>query len=175
MLSKSKLKIFVLTLLILGGALVGYYTKTVLEYSRYPLYGKKAPKFSLATYSSEQFSFDVGNGNAPTVITLWAPQCGECAPYLDYIKYLNEKYEHINFVGLAYKSQKSDVEKWLIEHKNTFDIILDDQEGKVANQFKFFGLPESVFVDRNGKITKWDVTRPKPSLVDFLNENSDNI
>jgi len=156
---------------------VFYYLTT--DYSgekNYSLLGKKAPNFRLPILGVERlFIFDVSNKISPTVITLWSPECFECISYLGYIKILKEQYKEINFVGLTYNSRKEDVEKWIGNHGNPFNYLLDDKQGDVMILYKFLGFPESILVDSNGKIVKWDITRPVPSLVDYLKDNADSL
>lgn len=168
---------FILTIATVCIALVAYYLKTISTTdSNYSLLGEKAPEFSLPIIGTDRlFRLDTENRSSPTVITLWNPQCIECEPYLHYINTLNRQYEHINFVGLVYKSRQQDVEAWISKHGNPFDVLVDDQQGEITKLYKYLGFPESVLIDSTGKIIHWDVNRPVPSLVGYLKQNADNL
>ena len=55
------------------------------------------------------------------------------------------------FIGVAYEDNQQDATTWLRQHNITYQAG-PDSDGSIAIAYGVTGVPETVFIDRNGKI-----------------------
>jgi cytochrome c biogenesis protein CcmG/thiol:disulfide interchange protein DsbE len=65
----------------------------------------------------------------------------------------------IHIVGYNYKDTAEDAQRWLQAFGNPYDVIIADEEGRVALDFGIYGAPESYLVDAQGMI-RWKHVGP---------------
>jgi len=144
--------------------------------SIYSLIGSSAPKFDLPVIGSGgTFRFEPASVNSPIIINLWNPNCSECLTYIKQFKTIKLHSEKLLIIGLAYKTSTSEVNNWLRDNKNPFDILLDDHEGAVAEKYRFLGLPESIIINKSGKIVYFDYDWETPKLANYIENNANKL
>ena len=112
------------------------------------LINKNLPYLDLDQISGD-FSISEILGKEPFVINFFASWCAPCRIEHDVLlKYSNS---HI-IVGIAYKDEIENTTLFLKELGNPYDILLTDKNGRAAIELGLYGVPESYFVDINGKI-----------------------
>jgi len=93
-------------------------------------------------------------GNEFYLINIWSSWCGPCReehPILMNLK--NQK--NINIIGLNYKDNKANAEKFLRELGNPYYEILEDNNGSKSIELGAYGVPESFLIHQNKIIRKY--------------------
>jgi len=93
-------------------------------------------------------------GNEFYLINIWSSWCGPCReehPILMNLK--NQK--NINIIGLNYKDNKANAEKFLSELGNPYYEILEDNNGSKSIELGAYGVPESFLIHQNKIIRKY--------------------
>lgn len=88
------------------------------------------------------------------LINIWSSWCGSCReehPILMNLK--NQK--NINIIGLNYKDNKANAEKFLSELGNPYYEILEDNNGSKSIELGAYGVPESFLIHQNKIIRKY--------------------
>lgn len=119
--------------------------------------GQPAPDFTLATLDGEEASLADYRGQ-PVLINFWASWCPPCRLEMPDLVRVYETHKDEGFVILAidltFQDTVSDVEAFVKEFGMTFPVLLDS-DGAVTNErYRLLGLPMSVFVNREGIVTR---------------------
>ena len=119
-----------------------------------PIAGHPAPDFTLSTLDGEQVSLSDFRGQ-PVIINFWATWCGPCRIEMPEFQEAFSEHESDGLVVLGVNLTERDsvnaVPAFLEEFGLTFPVVLD-ADGDVANTYKVFGQPASIFVDQNGDV-----------------------
>lgn len=119
-----------------------------------PIAGHPAPDFTLRTLDGDQVSLSDFRGQ-PVIINFWATWCGPCR--IEMPEFQEAFAEHqadgliVLGVNLTERDSVNAVPGFLDEFGLTFPVVLDEA-GEVANTYKVFGQPASIFVDQNGDV-----------------------
>jgi len=119
-----------------------------------PIAGHPAPDFTLRTLDGDQVSLSDFRGQ-PVIINFWATWCGPCR--IEMPEFQEAFAEHqadgliVLGVNLTERDSINAVPGFLDEFGLTFPVVLDEA-GEVANTYKVFGQPASIFVDQNGDV-----------------------
>lgn len=123
-----------------------------------PLLGHVAPAFSLATVNSAS-----GRGKLaladfagrPIVVNFWATWCGPCKEELPLLqttwKKLQAQGKDVVFLGIDFQESGSDVMPFLRQYGITYPVLLD-ASGSAASKYRIASLPDTFFIDRQGKV-----------------------
>jgi len=116
-----------------------------------PLIGKQIPEFEHPTlYSNKTLTQDSFKGE-PWLLNVFGSWCPSC------------QYEHplvtalansgrIKVVGLNWKDEAADADRWLKRWGNPYHEILVDYEGDTAINLGVYGAPETFLIDGTGTI-----------------------
>jgi cytochrome c biogenesis protein CcmG/thiol:disulfide interchange protein DsbE len=117
-----------------------------------PLIGKPMPEFTLPVLGQEDTMVSskdlVGK---PFLLNVWASWCPTC------------RYEHpvitdlaksgaVRVIGLNYRDEAGDAQRWLQRFGNPYEFSLADLSGRTGIDFGVYAAPESFLVDASGTI-----------------------
>ena len=136
--------------------------------------GKAAPAFELQTLTGSPFKLSDQVGKV-VVLDFWATWCGPCVAALPKINETTAKYKEKGVVFQAVNQQEeaSIVKEFLAAQKLDVPVILDI-EGKVGTLFKVEGIPQTVIIDKTGKIQVVHVGAG-PTIGEQLTKELDEI
>ena len=123
------------------------------RYIRSPLIGQPAPAFNLLLFEGGTIRFEELKGKT-VLINFWASWCPPCraeAPALE-AAWKTFKEGNVVFVGVNIQDKEEDARAFIKE----FDITYRngwDSTGRVAVNYGVWGIPETFFLDREGRIT----------------------
>jgi cytochrome c biogenesis protein CcmG/thiol:disulfide interchange protein DsbE len=117
-----------------------------------PLVGRVAPPFSLQAVGTHEL-IDVSQFRGkPVVLNFWATWCHPC---WDEHPVLTQTAQTMNgqvqFVGVVFQDKESNIEDFLRQRGWAYPTLVD-VAGKTAIAYGVGGVPETFFLDANGKI-----------------------
>lgn len=100
-----------------------------------------------------------GLTGTPTVINLWASWCVPCRKELPHLARADEEYgDALRVVGIDYADPAPDAALELAARSGvTFPLLVDRDEATVSS-LKVVGLPQTVFVDAQGRMVATERT-----------------
>lgn len=118
-------------------------------------YGDPLPPFTAETLdTSEPTSLDRYRGDV-LLVNLWATWCVPCRTETPYLQSLYESYRDagLEIVGVSVDraADLDAVRDFVDEMGVEYDILLDPQ-GRAERVFRARGLPNSILVDREGRV-----------------------
>jgi len=157
----------IITLLIIGPllALLAYGFTRDSHYIVSPLLAKPATPFTLALYDGRKLSLDNLRGKA-VFLNFWASWCVPCREEARELEaaWQNIKETNMIFVGLAENDTDQNALEFLKEFKITYPNG-KDETAKIAVDYGTWGIPESFFIDPQGRITYKHVGAIRAALV----------
>jgi len=137
----------ILPVLLVLGANLGRDPKKV----RTPVLGTTGPTFDLrAAGKADHISLAALRGS-PVVVNFWATWCVPC--YAEHPILVNAARANpdVRFVGVVYDDREDKIIQFLKEYGEAYPTLIDDA-GKTAIAYGVYGVPETFFLDRTGKI-----------------------
>lgn len=146
--------ILVLGLLLLGGVVgllaVGFlYDPRRLDTD--VLTGQPAPAFVLQDIEGNTVSLEDLKGR-PVVINFWSTWCIPCKQEHPLLQRYPPAYPDVTFLGVIYQDKTPAVKAFLKRDPVPYATLVD-AESKVAIAYGVTGVPETYFIDAEGKIT----------------------
>ena len=127
----------------------------LIEENNYP--GADYEKFELPVFELQNLDANKlikkDSLKGDLIINVWASWCITCLiehPYL-----MNLKSNGIEIIGLNYKDNLKNAEKFLNELGNPYKKILIDRDGTKAIEWGAFGVPETFLVFENKIVKKF--------------------
>lgn len=125
-----------------------------------PLVGHPAPNFSVTMLEPQNnnslLSLADLKGKA-VVLNFWASWCAPCKEELPLLEQQWEQAQaqgqDVVFLGLDFEEANSDAANFLQSYHVTYPIGLDT-DGSVASKYGINGLPQTVFINRQGTVVK---------------------
>ncbi|MBI3636598.1 MAG: TlpA family protein disulfide reductase [Candidatus Rokubacteria bacterium] len=118
-----------------------------------PLVGRPAPAFELTTFEQEPVSLTDLRGRL-VVVNFWAswciPACYEEAPVLER-NWRAYRERGVVVIGIDIQDTAAAGQKFVADFGLTFPNV-PDGNGKVSIDYGVYGVPETFFVDRAGRI-----------------------
>jgi cytochrome c biogenesis protein CcmG/thiol:disulfide interchange protein DsbE len=146
--------LFILPLLLFG-AVAAYFAIGLTKDPRIlpsALIDKPAPKFDLpALHDGKLGLANADLGGELKIVNVFASWCVPCRvehPVLMRFSKLN----NTPLYGLNYKDKKSDAIAWLKQLGDPYERIGQDLSGRVGIEWGVYGVPETYFIDREGRI-----------------------
>jgi cytochrome c biogenesis protein CcmG/thiol:disulfide interchange protein DsbE len=118
-----------------------------------PLIGRPAASISLTTFAGTPLSLEALRGRV-VVVNFWAswcvPACYEEAPVLEQA-WRDYKDRGVTLVGINIQDKDEAARKFMEQFGFSFPNAMD-VGGKVAIDYGVYGVPETFFIDRRGRI-----------------------
>ena len=132
-----------------------------------PIVGKEVPEFFLPSLFLDQndFSSSALYSDDPQIVNVWASWCGPCRLEHPIILRLS-KHKELNIFGINYKDKKKNAIYYLNKFGNPYEKIGLDPNGFLSIDLGFFGVPETILINKDEKILL--------KYVGPLNENDYN-
>ena len=123
--------------------------------SRVPAVGMQVDDFQITDLKGNQQSLSQYRGKI-VLLNFWATWCKPCTTEMPAMQATYDKLRDKGFVVLAVNELEDDtkVREHIAQYGHTFPVLMD-RDNKVANQFGVFGLPVSVFIDRQGRVQEY--------------------
>lgn len=117
-----------------------------------PLIGRQAPPFTLRTYDDGKVvTLDSLKGR-PVVVNFWATWCLPCQQEHGVLTNGSKRFgDQVQFVGVVYEDEKPKIQQFLDRYGSGYPALMDEG-GKTAIAYGVTGVPETFFIDANGKI-----------------------
>ena len=121
-----------------------------------PLMGRPAPDFQVDELNGEQkFSLSEFKG-IPIVLNFWASWCAECRTEAVILENFFQKYgvnnKQLVMIGIAIQDSPKNAKAFARHFGKTYLLGLDDDAGNIALDYGIYGVPETFFIDPEGKI-----------------------
>lgn len=118
-----------------------------------PLINKPAAPFAITTFDGERVSLEGLRGKT-VVLNFWAswcfPACWEEAPVLE-AGWRAYKERGVVVVGINIQDREADAREFIRRFSQTFPNG-PDPKGKISVDYGVYGVPETFFIDKNGRI-----------------------
>ena len=118
-----------------------------------PLIDRPAAAFALTSYAGEPVSLDAYRGRV-VVVNFWAswchPACYEEAPVLER-NWRAYRDRDVVVLGVDIQDKAEAAKKFIADFALTFPNALD-AAGRVSVDYGVYGVPETFFIDRRGRI-----------------------
>lgn len=135
------------------------------RYITSPLIAKPATPFTITLYDGRKVTLDDLRGKA-VFVNFWASWCLPCRQEARDLEAAWQKVKDKNMVFLGVVLQ--DTDQNAIEFLKEFNVTYPngkDESGKIAVDYGTWGIPESFFIDPQGRITYKHVGGIRASLV----------
>jgi cytochrome c biogenesis protein CcmG/thiol:disulfide interchange protein DsbE len=117
-----------------------------------PLIGKRFPQIKGLNLQGDAVVLGESNGR-PQVINVWASWCVSCrAEHTVLLRGARRYASSVDIVGINYKDQLADAQRWLNRLGDPYAWSFQDLEGRTGIELGVYGVPETFFVNRQGVI-----------------------
>src|SRR5262245_18876507 len=121
----------------------------------YPLVGHAAPDFTAPVWNGTpgQTVHLADLKGKPVVLNFWASWCAPCKEEMPTLQAGYDKYHAsgVVFIGLAFNDTKENGQPFLEKYKITY-LAGPDSDGKTSIAYGVTGVPETVFIGRDGRV-----------------------
>jgi len=142
-----------LVVLVLAGVLAMFVYALSREQSlASPLVGKPAPAFAMPLYAADStLSLEALRGT-PVVLNFWASWCLSCRDEARVLEAGWQKHgPGVAFVGIAVNDEDGPAKAFIRQFGKTYHLG-SDVDGSVAVDYGLYGVPETFFIGRDGRI-----------------------
>src|SRR2546422_3661965 len=117
-----------------------------------PLPGKPAPDFALQTLAGDSLRLGDLKGQV-VLVNFWASWCLACRAEHGVLVSTVKRYRDrgLRIVGVVYEDSRDNARAWMAERGGDWPNGLD-VGSRTAIQYGLFGVPETFFVGRDGRI-----------------------
>jgi len=123
------------------------------RYIQSPLIAKQAPSFTLTLLDGKAISLEDFRGKV-VFLNFWASWCVPCRAEAKDLEAAWQKYKDrdVVFVGISIQDTEEGARGFLKEFGITYPNG-HDSTGKIAVDYGVWGIPETFFIDQQGRIT----------------------
>lgn len=123
------------------------------RYINTPLIGRQAPSFSLTLFDGKKISLADLRGKT-VFLNFWASWCPPCRAEARDLETVWQKVKDsdVVFLGVDIQDTEEDARAFLREFNITYPNGRD-LSGKIAVDYGVWGIPETFFIDPQGRIT----------------------
>ncbi len=117
-----------------------------------PLASGNAPDFALTTFDGQTYKLSELEGK-PIVLNFWASWCIPCRDEAPALQRAWENYRERGLIvlGVDYVDTETDAKKFIAEFQQTYPNGAD-LGTRISQAFRISGVPETYFIDREGKL-----------------------
>jgi cytochrome c biogenesis protein CcmG, thiol:disulfide interchange protein DsbE len=120
---------------------------------RSPLVGRPAPPFRLVPVGGgAPVSLESLHGK-PVVINFWATWCVPCFQEHPVLVESARSLRDVQFLGIVYEDEEDRTGEFLRERGASYPSLMD-KDGRTAIAYGVFGVPETFFIDPEGRIVE---------------------
>ena len=116
-----------------------------------------APDFTLSTFAGESVHLGDFRGKG-VILNFWASWCPPCRDEMPLLTRAFEQYQDQGLMILAINATHQDTRDaaagFVSEFRLPFPVLLDEMGHVTDHLYSVFGLPVSVFIDRDGQISR---------------------
>jgi cytochrome c biogenesis protein CcmG, thiol:disulfide interchange protein DsbE len=118
-----------------------------------PKIGGPAPNFTLKRLEGSGTLDLASLRGHPVVINFWASWCDPCKAEAAQLERAYQKYrpQGVVFIGVDYNDVSSDARTFIRHHGITYPNVADGS-GMVGSRYGIAAVPETYFVDRQGRL-----------------------
>lgn len=118
-----------------------------------PLSGKPAPLFDVPRYDDAEGTLALADlRGTPVVLNFWASWCLSCRDEARVLESGWQRYgPDVAFVGIAVNDQEGPAREFIRRYGKTYHLAAD-VDGSVAIDYGLFGVPETFFIDPQGRV-----------------------
>ena len=116
--------------------------------------GDVAPSFVLSDIENRTVSLDEFRGKV-VLLHFWAPWCNACLSELPVIEKLSGEFKDKGLVVVSVLVEEREPQKSIKYIRQIIPLnfpVLVDREGRVADAYEVWGVPESFIIGRDGLI-----------------------
>jgi cytochrome c biogenesis protein CcmG/thiol:disulfide interchange protein DsbE len=128
-----------------------------------PLPGKEAPPFSLAVFAPGQPPLNRAVGDSVrlsdlrgqvVVLNFWASWCLSCRDEHTTLSEVAKRYagRPVHFLGVLYNDEPAAGLQWISEMGGQSYPSVNDPKARTAIDFGLYGVPETFFLDADGRV-----------------------
>lgn len=114
--------------------------------------GTQSPDVTLRTMEGQTIKLSERLTGKPTIINFWATWCVPCITEMPELEAAAKRHPNIQVLAIDQQEEVERVKAFLAEENINLPILLDPT-GETQRAFRVRGLPTSVFVNKDGKIT----------------------
>ena len=131
-----------------------------------PLPGKTAPDFALETLKGDSLRLADLKGQV-VLVNFWASWCLACRSEHRVLVDASTRYasKGVKIVGVVYQDTRDNALAWINERGGNWPNLLD-AGSRTAIQYGLFGVPETFFVGRDGRILYKQIGPVDSAVVD---------
>ena len=118
--------------------------------------GALAPAYAAPTLEGDTLALEALRGEA-VLVNVWATWCPPCREEMPGLVELHERFREDGFrvVAASIDTRRAarDVRAFVEKHGITFPVLLDPEQ-RVTRAFRTLGVPESILLDREGRVVR---------------------
>jgi cytochrome c biogenesis protein CcmG/thiol:disulfide interchange protein DsbE len=146
---------------LIGGAVVAFPLLAVLIANlgrdphavRSPLIGRPAPSFSLVPVGGgAPVTLEALRGKT-VILNFWATWCVPCFQEHAALIEASRSLSGVKFFGVIYEDAEAKTREFIAQRGSGYPSLMDP-EGRAAIAYGVFGVPETFFIDGNGRIVE---------------------
>jgi thiol-disulfide isomerase/thioredoxin len=118
------------------------------------LVGKPAPDFELELLGGAKFRLADARGK-PVILDFWATWCGPCIQAMPQVEQVAREFQDrgVRLIAVNLQEEAAQITPMLERHKLHPTVALD-RDGAVAEKYAATAIPQTVVIDREGKIAR---------------------
>lgn len=117
------------------------------------LIGKDAPRFFLEDLDGNQHNLADSIGKQWVVINFWSTWCGPCKQEHPELLKAAELWPEVKWLGVVYQDDPAKIRRYLKIKGSAYPHLMDPS-GAISVDYGVTGVPETYFIDPEGKVVK---------------------
>jgi cytochrome c biogenesis protein CcmG/thiol:disulfide interchange protein DsbE len=167
MFSKAWIKLGLVV--VAAGGMIGLLAYGFTRDARYiqsPLVARQASSFTLTLFDGTVIRLEDFRGKA-VLINFWASWCVPCRAEAPALESAWQRYKNrdVVFLGVNIQDREEDARAFMKEFGITY-LNGRDESGKIAIDYGVWGIPETFFIDPQGRITYKHAGEVKAPIIE---------